>query len=165
MSDWNGEEGPLSDMLEKGMLPRPSTESDYRAMRKAGVKFSGEGMLVWAELPPGWQIELIDTSTGLLVDDQGRERAMFRYKAEAYEQKAYLRASCRYRTHCSRPENLNWCAWDCGTDTVLFENSAASYNDQRVQAMEWLNENFPDWKDPSAYWGISAERRWWQFWK
>lgn len=155
----------FSDMLAAGQLPCPESEKDANALRKAGVKVRGYGLLVQATLPSGWQATQTEDRHGLLIDDKGHVRAELFYKGAPHETKGHLRMRHRYTTFCGRPGNFDWCVWDYATETVLFEDSSVSGDEQYSRAKAWLNEQFPSWEDPSKYWNAEdSSPPWWKFW-
>lgn len=154
-------------MLEAGQLPSPQTQADADALRKMGIRLRGYGLLLDATLPDGWQAIQTEDRHGQLLDPQGRVRAELFYKDGGYDMKGYLRVRRRYTIYCGRPDNSAWCAWDDATGTVMFEDTEAPDKEQYDRAKSWLNQHYPKWEDPSAYWngGSDAPRRRWKFWR
>lgn len=140
----------FSNMLAAGQLPRPKSEEDAKALRKAGVKVRGYDLLLQATLPNGWQVTQTGNRHGLLIDDKGRVRAELFYKGRPHDTKGHLQMRHRYTTFCGRPDNSDWCVWDYATQTVLFEDSSVSGDERYSRAKAWLNEHYPAGKTPRS---------------
>lgn len=157
----------FSDMLALGQLPCPLSQEDDEALQKAGIRLRGHGLLLKATLPPGWQAIQTGNRHGQLIDDQGRVRAELFYKDELHQARGHLQMQRRF-TISERPDGVGWCAWDIATQTVLFEDSSVPSDEQLESAREWLNENYPNWLSPVAYWseedGSADDAPWWKFW-
>lgn len=135
-----------------------------------------------AQLPVGWKKEATDHSMwSKLVDEKGRERASIFYKAAFYDRSAHIDVNRVYQVMvepvngyddenyreaeyvgvvkaCGKEiwrtkpiekeppyskENLEqWMAWNRKKDSL------------RTEAINWLNENFPEWESNTAYWGV-----------
>lgn len=163
----NAERRAFSRMLEAGRLPRPQSQADAHALRKMGVRLRGDGLLLNARLPDGWQAIQTEDRHGQLLDPQGRVRATLFYKGSVYDTRGHLQVRRRYTAYRGRPGNSAWCVWDWATGTVLFEDTKTPDKEQYDRAMAWLNKNYPRWKDPSAYWNDSSgtPRRSWKLWQ
>ena len=159
----------------------PTNFQGREALEAAGVKFGaavkGDPMFTYVELPAGWT----KRSTGHamwwsdLVDDKGRKRASIFYKAAFYDRSAHGSALPRYRTDSYYNDDHDTVAV-CRVldqDVVLFESERLEMktNDERYgsrfdapvkveskrdivgrQCVAWLDEHYPDWKNPAAYW-------------
>lgn len=115
-------------------------------------------------LPRGWSIENVQSDhSGLhqrLVDDSGRERATILYR-NFRDVEAYLDLCCRYRV-VSKAEPPQFVGEqvvnlysakvvDTATGKELL-STTSSYLFSKQVAENWLDERFPNWKLPSAYW-------------
>ena len=147
-----------------------SPDYDPRAILKAaGVKFgeiaSGDPMFRHVELPPGWKKIPTDHSMwSSLVDDKGRVRGSIFYKAAFYDRSAHMRLDTRYGVAFdykrSETEGVGVSnVTDCGK--VIFSAEPIPTNKERswetsqaanLLAMEWLDAQYPDWRNPGAYW-------------
>ncbi|MEK7655236.1 MAG: hypothetical protein AAB386_00955 [Patescibacteria group bacterium] len=149
-------------------LPTDMTAKDKAGLEKAGVRFGakveGDDLFQYVELPAGWKKVPTDHSMhSNLLDDKGRERAGITYKAAFYDRYARLDVSCRF-SYCLNydRENENVTVahvTDSGkvihtTEPIKYESEKRhdSYDAAYEQARAWLDERYPDWQDPSAYW-------------
>lgn len=154
----------------------PKEGSNDPAWAKMGVVFKeevpGDPVFRFVDLPLGWTLKPTDHSMwNKLLDEQGRERAKMFYKAAFYDRSANIRPSTRffvdreYKDEKDYDGPMRSVAKDGATGAVLFatewlvkpEDRDTSYyekQDALFKASEaWLNENRPQWRDASAYWG------------
>ena len=147
---------------------------DYDAkaiLEAAGVKFLGEvegdPMFQYVELPAGWKKAPTDHSMwSKLLDDKGRERASIFYKATFYDRSAHLSLTTRFgfRRDYDREEKEG-VAVTYVTDggNIIHTTEAIKMPDDRQKRYEvgdkadkaasaWLNKQYPDWRNPGAYW-------------
>lgn len=157
-------------------------QSKYEAMGIQFDKRSDDPseIFIGVTLPTGWQITPTEHSMwSNLTDDKSRERASIFYKAAFYDRSAHVRLNNRY-SYDAQPvggwENgsgagsqYQGVVTDCGK--VIFRtmptSAQPSYNQsdntaltewftkrdgKSKEAEAWLNEQFPNWKDPLAYW-------------
>lgn len=148
-------------ILENGLLPQPEGHADANALRRAGVKLRGTGLLRPVRLPPGWEAVQTDERWGVLRDELGQERARFFYKVQ--DCRGFTKVNTRYSTWRGRPDNDQWCAIDKATGTVLFEPESLNDSDAYEECVKWLDQHYPAWRDPSHYWQ-EKKRPWWRFW-
>lgn len=112
-------------------------------------------------LPPGWSKKPTDHSMWSdFVDEKGRKRGAMFYKAAFYDQSAHMNLCPRFSI---------WAYDDAATNGfrqvsikdggVLIEKIGEygdtdwSTKDELVdKAIAWLNERYPDWDSPVAYW-------------
>jgi hypothetical protein len=100
-----------------------------------------------------------------VVDKQGRTRAQVFYKAAFYDRAAHsfgletrYRVGSEYLSKDHKDRRKKWFAKDAVTEREVFSLSDVEVtdffvdnpNEKAVQA--WLDENFPDHKNPNAYW-------------
>lgn len=116
----------------------------------------GDPLFHDVRLPEGWQIKPTDHSMwSELVDDKGRKRAGIFYKAAFYDRKAHMYLSQRY----------NWQTEYLGDDagnryvmvydydgTELYRTKTAPCESLQTECIAWLDQNYPQWRDHSAYW-------------
>lgn len=146
--------------------------SDYDAkaiLEAAGVKFlgvvDGDDMFQYVELPEGWKKVPTDHSMwSKLVDDKGRERAGIFYKAAFYDRSAHMSLSCRFGVSFDYDrfdkESIGVATVTDGGKVVhttdpIPANGKECYdvsNKANKAAVEWLDKNHPDWRNPGAYW-------------
>jgi hypothetical protein len=140
-------------LLDKGYLPIPIDELHTKAFVKAGgslgrKKSFGAGSHSWikATLPPSWRIACTDSlnpTKGHMWDSLDRCRGEFYHNYSAGT--GGLRLYIRYQLTRSGLDGSAY-AFDLATRTRMCADS----QEERVQ--EWLNQNFPEWHDPGAYW-------------
>lgn len=96
-----------------------------------------------------------------MIDDKGRERASIFFKAAFYDRETFVNFKTRYSITSVYPKGsydsknrAYYIAEDCGQELFRTETSV-SYEDDDVKRQEcrdFLNANFPNWKDVNAYW-------------
>lgn len=153
-------------------LPAKMGQDDRMVLEKAGVVFgdpvAGDDMFTYVTLPAGWQ--KVATSHSMwsdLVDEKGRKRASIFYKAAFYDRDAFLRTECRFGIGMDydRSDKGVIVKFVTDGDTKVFTTSEHPYTgeqyreDYKVQDRAatdevdaWLEENYPNWEDASAYW-------------
>lgn len=149
------------ELVNTDSLP---TECDNReALEAHGVKFGepykDDPLFCDAILPTGWKKRATGHSMHSdLLDDKGRIRAAIFYKAAYYDRRADMHVKRRYTLDMyaegSDKENTRVVAKDDDTVIHVF-GEAASYEERKAfgkDGEEWLNQQFPDWRDAGAYW-------------
>lgn len=162
------------EFVESSQLPRKSNTREApnaaEQYSKMGIKVltssKGDDLFLGVMLPKGWKKEFTTHSMwNNLVDDKGSIRAMIFYKAAFYDRDAFVDFKTRYETDFKfldekHPER----DWDSAriisvkdnrTGETLWASDKCFYGDNdRVyqEAKDWLDKNFPDWKDINAYW-------------
>lgn len=173
ISTWSGPS--LGDDTKNQRIAKSALES-------WSIKFLGpvpdDQLFQFVELPDGWKkVPTHHAMLSMLVDDQGRERARIFYKADYYDRNASLMLTPRYGIH----ESCYDSKWTRGEDEELFEahvtdggvvldNRKIIYTTDLVvlkgdrkdryratreatkQAEAWLDANFPERQNPTAYW-------------
>lgn len=158
------------DLVESTTLPSEISDEDRKALQKHGVRFgkqvNDDPLFTYAFLPDGWQIKPSDHSMwSYLLDDKGRRRASIFYKAAFYDRKAHL--SCERRFSISADYDREdkervAVAKIMDMDDVIHRTEPVAMiegkrwqagEEARNKAQQWLNDRYPEWKDPSAYWG------------
>lgn len=151
------------------------TKAQYEKM---GIKVIDEyDDLFWnVQLPDGWKIEA--TSHPLwndLIDDKGRKRASFFYKAAFYDRDAFINFDTRYTIrvdHTADYAEVGYEAWcksptigyvkDCGEiiHSTATKDSFDDFSKQdeveestKEELENYMAEHYPDYKDVNAYWG------------
>lgn len=173
---WKGIDKDLSweetDKLQKKNIEE-WTKSQYEKM---GIKIISEhdDLFFDVELPEGWKIEA--TSHHMwnnLLDDKGRKRANFFYKAAFYDRDAFINFDTRYHISANHVANASedyeiWTMSDFqGTvkdgDKVIYSTecipATGKYkkDDQTKSFLlnklkEYMKENYPLYEDINAYW-------------
>lgn len=127
-----------------------------------GEKVDDDSLFTHVVLPDGWTLTPSDSNPDYwteLRDVKKRLRATIFYKAAFYDRKAFIRP----RTRHSIDSIADWLGEtsqekvvDFGIDEtahVLFVTGKYStWDEANREATEWLNQHFPDWKNPVAYW-------------
>lgn len=148
--------------------------SDYDTkaiLEAAGVKFlgvvEGDPIFQYVELPQGWKKMPTDHSMwSKLVDNKGRERASIFYKAAFYDRSAHMSLSTRFgvQRDYDRQEKEGVAVahvTDCGKVVHTTEPIQLPADDRKKyevadqanrSAVEWLDNNHPDWRNAGAYW-------------
>jgi len=128
------------------------------------------------KLPEGWHVEPTDHQLWSdILDDKGRRRGQVFYKAAFYDRDAFFhlnrRFNCReepedeYKGPTSYKERKvgNWYGMvydqeECvfKTEPVKGSSSIDEHMNQvkllREEARNWLEANYPNWQDVTAYW-------------
>lgn len=134
---------------------------------------AGELFAEWA-FPAGWRNEATDHHMwNRLVDPQGRTRATWFYKAAWYDRDAFLtHLRTRYQAQLdaerlpsqnTERHSLYCVVVDQATGQTLWEtaydyrpgewdHNRAEEKRARIEALAWLDERYPDHRDPLKYW-------------
>jgi len=149
------------ELVESEVLPTNLNGGNKKDYEKIGIVFGdvveGDRMFQEVTLPDGWKkIRTNHSMWSKLVDDQGRERANIFYKASFHDRSAHMNLVGRFSTDSYKYDDKG-VVMDGGS-TELFEHEHNGEYDGREIARghceQWLNENYPDWKDSTAYWDI-----------
>lgn len=144
---------------------------------KIGITIISEhDNLFWnVELPDGWKIKATDhTMWNELLDDKGRKRARFFYKASPYDRYAWIGFLTRFSLKVDHiadvvsSEYEEWVNSDYqGTvsdgDDIIFKTECVPVSEDywkdnaikdclRIQLEDYMNEHYPDYKNINAYW-------------
>lgn len=158
-----------ASLINSETLPIEMESSDKATLEKAGVKFGkkvvGDNLFQYVQLPAGWKkVPTNHSMWSKLVDDKGRERASIFYKAAFYDREAHLSTSRRYNINYDydRMEKENVIVnniTDCGKIIHTTEPKPIGTrprwtvkDEAHALGVLWLDTNFPDWRDSSAYW-------------
>lgn len=148
-----------SKLVPKDMRP------DRGTYEKLGFVFgpAAEGIFLEATYPEGWSVVATEHSLhSRIVDEQARERCSLFYRAAFYDRHADCTLLCRYIIKSqdvgSDYSQYELVVWDNGTQQRLKSFGAAdssnpeSLEPLRSAASAWLNEQYPESKNPLAYW-------------
>ena len=160
-----------------GIREKPELTKEYYT--KMGIEIVEDyDDLFWSvKLPEGWEIRATDhTMWNELVDDKGRVRAVFFYKAAYYDRNAFINFETRFKVevdHCADYEAVGYTVWKesdfQGTvkdgDKVLFSTecipATGDYlKDEELKKPLWkkleefMEANYPDYEDVCAYWDL-----------
>ncbi len=151
------------------------SDAEKSAFERMGVKFLGPNqnkLFVNVTLPEGWKFEPSkeDSRTVDLLDQNGRKRGYYWYKAAAYDEAAYGGLVRRYEVNNRNFDNytreVGYVLDKLNDRKVVFQTEAKFAKDRdyfdddskTVNAVvkEWLKTNLPDYMDPCAYWDDPA---------
>lgn len=170
----NGSENMIQNMESKGQrelanshqLPvecyRTSRYSTQGILENAGVVFgeplADDPLFCEAKLPEGWKIEATGHSMwSYLLDEKGRRRAGIFYKAAFYDRHAHIRAEglLRMEFPADYEAAINSAVFRIeifkGTEQVHVVEGV-NHDDAYSASTAWLNEHYPEWENPWAYW-------------
>jgi len=162
------------EFVANSSLPKECLYCTRDQLEAMGIIFGEDGndLFVDVQMPDGWEKVPTDHSMwSHLVDDQGRKRASIFYKAAFYDRSAHISIEKRFR--CYEQPVGGWdsdfdsktsprvcVVTDC--DVVIWTSGKMApsadiewfnLSDHLVPlGVAWLDERYPDWKDPLAYW-------------
>jgi len=141
-------------------------ECPREALEALGFVFGDDAddIFINVQFPEGWTKKPTDHSMWSdLLDDQGRKRGSIFYKAAFYDRSSHMNLDRRFclRQDYEAKEHVQYRVLD--GDSIVFETDKVEcdqYSDKYWEAEQemqkvatgWLNENYPDWENPSAYW-------------
>lgn len=173
---WNGIEDYMEWEEKNKIVKQNNIEYTKQQYEKMGITNIEEyDDLFWnVTLPEGWEIKATDHNMwNNLIDNNGRKRANFFYKAAFYDRDAFINFDTRYHVcvdHVADPKSAYkvWADSDYqGTvkdgDEVIFSTECVaitgSYDgDDKVkeelgkQLEIYMEKNYPNYKDIHAYW-------------
>jgi len=152
------------------------TREQFEAM---GIVFGDDidDLFIEAQLPEGWEKKSAEHSMwSYLLDDKGRKRAAIFYKAAFYDRSSHMSISRRYSFHIQPlggyeseegeksygEQVLEGVITDCDKD-IIWRTEDIDPQERDIKpfevrdileplCLEWLNNKFPDWENPQAYW-------------
>ena len=153
-----------SALVNSAMLP---VQAQWDQLTQIGIVRGDpvDDLFVNVTLPAGWTKRATEHNMWSdLLDEQGRKRAAIFYKAAFYDRSAHMTLERRYSAY-QRPVN----GYDdyegprhgvvLDQDSVIWQTEQqAPYKDWPAmdavekQATAWLDERYPDWRNPLAYW-------------
>jgi hypothetical protein len=168
---------PKEGTTEKG---HRDTETNQAQLERIGFVFGQEidDLFVACQFPKGWTIEPTEHSMWSYVkDEQGRKRITVFYKGAFYDRRAHTNMECRFHQRSyeeaspdvAEREHIDWnsdarhirlcCEIVYDHDrTVIFHSVPYAASDReaeqatRAVCEQWLNEHYPDYRNPFAYW-------------
>lgn len=170
-----------SDTLPTDMEPLETKSVLERLGVRFLGEVPDDSIFQYVELPAGWKKVLTaEPRLSMLVNADGRERARIFYKAAFYDRRATLLLETRYTyrdilnrsafdgTLLNDTEPIvalvtDGCGEGVGEERILWTSEEfdppqerlerfRAWHVARKQAEAWLDENFPQWRDPLAYW-------------
>lgn len=161
-----------------GYQSKNDTDFTRQQYEKMGIKIIDDyDDLFWnVQLPEGWDIKATSHSMwNELLDDKGRKRASFFYKAAFYDRDAFINFETRYTTcvdHILDYSDVGYDEWrlspcighvkDCGV--IIYSTaqkpSFENYLEQEKKTEKpiskelekYMKEHYPDYKNVHAYW-------------
>lgn len=162
-----------SSFVTSTTLPTEIMTDDGKKILEAfGVVFGevveGDPMFQYVTLPKGWKREGTGHSMHSdVLDDKGRKRIGVFYKAAFYDRSAHLSLTRRYSStydyEMSEAEDVYVGIAKDGEEVIYEaeplsgtkangEKNNESYRESQALANAWLDEHYPEWNDPAAYW-------------
>lgn len=134
---------------------------------KIGDVVADDPIFTLVELPDGWEKETTDHSMwSKVVDKQGRPRASVFYKAAFYDRSAHISPDRRFYVSAyeeCEEGHVKVCVKDaCGEVTQSWQRAVGDDGDYavreelRAKGKDYLDEHWPDWESPNAYWDESS---------
>jgi len=144
-------------------LPKDCPRED---LEKIGFIFGDDedDIFISVQFPEGWSKKPTEHSMWSdLIDDKGRGRGGIFYKAAFYDRSANLKLQPRFsfRQDYDQEDCVQYLVLDAGTtifktDKIECEKYSEGYwkatDDAQKNSEIYLNDNYPDWRDRSAYW-------------
>ncbi len=155
---------------------------------EVGEPVEGDEIFLECKLPKGWQLRPTSHSMwNELVDDQGRVRASMFYKAAFYDRSTHLQTRTRYNLSTNHQDAYR-VATIKDVDKIVFSTDkipiSKHYCDRssewenlpqdakqkiiskvwdieaglKKEAEEWVEKNYPEWKDETKYWDVCDEQ-------
>jgi len=153
--------------VNNSILPTGSGERKKRnekILKTVGIKLLGvvESNLIFQRvlLPMGWQrIAHGHGSYSCIIDEKSRKRVEIVYLDTEHNQKVYMSLCRRFRRSFDYDR---FCDTNVGVTNVTDNGKVIHTTDPTVSAngseganaaaSAWLDEHYPQWRDPSAYW-------------
>ena len=148
-----------AELVESEVLPTNLNGGNQKDYEKVGIIFGnvveGDPLFQEVTLPAGWKKIRTDHSMwSKLVDDKGRERAGIFYKAAFYDRSAHMNLTRRFSVDTCKYDDKG-VVLDGGSTELFKHEHNGEYEGReiaRVHCEQWLDENYSDWKDKTAYW-------------
>lgn len=165
------------ELIESLQLPRKCSQprditNASEQYQKMGIKVfptsKGDELFIGVKLPDGWKKEATEHEMwNNLIDDKGRTRATFFYKAAFYDRKAFVNFNHRYVYETKYLQTRDdaksfpkfYCVKDTINDEILFKTEVSTeYYDEHLvkQCIEFLQVNYPNYNDVNAI-GINVQ--------
>lgn len=130
-------------------------------MKLLGIVES-EPLFQFVKLPKDWRKEKSDDILwSWLLDNEGRKRARIFFEATIGRRNSRIDLLTRFDFNVNYdPPQKNRTIisiTDCGTTVHSYipklDEELDIVNQSNSSAYEWLDKNYPDWRNPAAYWG------------
>lgn len=165
-----------SSFVGSDTLPTKLSTEDKLILELNGFiffgKVPGDDIFQYITMPGGWKKARTDHSMWSdLLDDKGRKRGSIFYKAAFYDRDAHMNLNCRISfgmNHDNENEEVvEFLVKDHdGTIIHAFEpikltgdpskDYDIKYSNRSPECLQWMNDNFPNYKDPAAYWDVES---------
>lgn len=160
-----GQAGLVADST----LPTKCSYCTREQLELMGIVFFEpiDDLFVKVKLPGGWKKAPTDHSMwSNLIDEKGRVRAMIFYKAAFYDMDAFISLERRFAFRNERLGNdydtspraaivldQGEVIWQSEPESPSGEVPTYEAGERYLpEARAWLDERYPDWQDPLAYW-------------
>ncbi len=146
-----------TDAQRDNLLPKNMSPSK-KAFETLGFKFKEceDELMYSATLPKGWKYIIGTGYYGKILDDQGRSRVTTFYKALPYDRDANMSLKRSIKIEIiSVTSDLTTITITKAGKTLKQVGTASSPAevDRLIEkAKAFLNQNFPEWNDPTKYW-------------
>lgn len=162
------------DFVASTTLPKECLYCTREQLEEMGIIFGDDAddLFVNVQLPEGWKKVATAPARGsYLVDEQGRKRASIFYKAALYDRRAHISLARRFsfRDQPVGGYDSDYDKKTCERVCVVTDCDMAIWTSEKMAPsaeIEWFNlsqhvvslgvvyldEHYPDWKDPLAYW-------------
>ena len=123
-----------------------------------------DDIFIYVEFPEGWKkVPTTHSMWSDLVDDKGAKRGSLFYKAAFYDISAHMYLTLRYscRQNFDLEDAVEYNVFDkeeiiFSTPRIGAQRNSNEYwkiqDEAEKQAKEYLEQNYPDYKNPLAYW-------------
>lgn len=162
-------------LLASEDLPQRTLRQDRALFEQVGIVFGDpvDDVFVKATLPEGWSRHGSSHSMwSHILDEKGRSRIAVFYKGAFYDRRAHMRLLPRFgvaselEVEDDYDSRRRYVVEDASkpvegetkTGEVAFASDYADDGDYDTQdqrekeCFAWLDEHFPQWADPTAYW-------------
>ena len=160
-----------SDFVGGDTLPKSIRGATREDLVSLGFKFGDDvdELFVHCSLPTGWTKRATEHSMhSELFDAYGRIRAGVFYKAAHYDRRAWVQMLPRFQINAFLPSRSDQesrrCAVTDGGREVFCAGECKETAYKESHGLEdkcaaWLRLNYPDWKNPLAYWDGRLDAR------
>lgn len=147
-------------LLPEGMLPKEMKPSS-QAFEDVGFTFeeTADNVLCNGTLPEGWKTKADCENWLDFIDEKGRERGSIFFKYTFMERRGYMYLTPWFYVHTSdgvRPPFTVSVKNGKGETIFVAGQSKTWYSkemfDLKKKAKEFLDSNYPDWRNPAKYW-------------
>lgn len=150
-------------LVASEQLPKEIRGATREQLTALGFEFGDDvdELFVACKLPAGWSKRASAHSMHSdLIDDKGRVRAGIFYKAAFYDRRADMHLTARYKASNfvdGSAEGMYRVDVKDG-ETVIHELGEYNRRDfargdaLEAEALAWLTEKYPDWRNALAYW-------------